>query len=64
MKHVLDTTYRGHEICVCTDGQGFTADVREDDRDGEFMAGFCDLPTEESAIAIARSFIDTFKGES
>lgn len=44
LSHIADDVYRGHEIVVmqCPKCQKFIVDVRVDDYDGEFIAGFID----------------------
>lgn len=60
MRHVLDTTYRGHEVCLFADDttDTYSIDVRADTDDGPMIAGWHHITTPITATAIAYAYID------
>lgn len=58
MKHLKDTVVDGHEVIYYQDGNEFTVDIREDNADGEIIAGYAEFKTEDDARRVAMAFID------
>lgn len=63
MRHVLDTVYRGHEICLFADDttDTYSVDVRADTADGPMIMGWHHLPSPIQATARAYQYIDQLK---
>lgn len=61
-KHIVDEVYRGHEIIFIEQSNGFiTVDIRADDFDGEFIAGYTDFLDIANARNRACGYIDGFE---
>lgn len=60
MEHIQDLEFRGHEIIILRDNltQFYAVDIREDNADGEIIAGYADFTTEDDARYNAMAFID------
>lgn len=59
MKHIRDLTHRGREIVIMLDEDGtYVVDIRENDTDGEMIAGFSGLESEPDARRKAFATID------
>jgi len=58
MKHLKDTVIQGHEVIYYQDGNEFTVDIREDDTDGDIIAGYAEFATEDDARRVAMAYLD------
>lgn len=58
MQHDTDYIYKGHEVVIMHDATGYVCDIRDDEFDGDLIAGFCEYRTEREARMKAESFID------
>jgi hypothetical protein len=59
MQRIKDIIYRGQEVVIIKDTDGsYIADVREDKTNGDIIAGWDCLKSEEEAILTAKQFID------
>jgi hypothetical protein len=60
-KHIVDEEYKGHEIVFIEQSNGFiTVDIREDNFDGGFIAGYTDFLDISNARNRAYGFVDGF----
>lgn len=60
-KHILDEDYRGHELVFIEQENGMiTVDVRIDNFDGEFIAGYSDMLSVTDARNKAVGFVDGY----
>lgn len=61
MKHIIDETYKGHELVYLeTEHRTFAVDIRIDDFDGEFIGAYTDLLTISDCRLKATGFIDGY----
>lgn len=61
MMNLFDFTYRGHEISILEDHTGLWAcDVRDDDLDGEWIAGACDFKSQREAVIHAIDKVEQY----
>lgn len=61
-KHILDEQYKGHEtVYIQQDNGWITVDVRIDDYDGEFIAGYTDMQNMAEARQRAHGYIDGYQ---
>lgn len=62
MEHLQDYYYRGHEVILIKDSnKTIIADIREDDYDGDLIAGMMGFKTRKEAKDWAEEYIDKFK---
>lgn len=59
MKHMIDETYKDHEIVFLQQDNGMvTVDIRSDNFDGEMIHGYTDMLTIRDARNKATGYID------
>ncbi len=61
MTHLNDLYMYGLEVITYKDGEVYSVDVRENDTDGDIIAGYTDLTSEDDAEFVARAFIDGYR---
>lgn len=62
MNHIIDETYKGHELVLMMQENGMIAvDVRIDNFAGEFIAGYEDMLSVNDARLKATGFVDGYQ---